>query len=362
MQAPIGPAATPALAAAVSEAGGIGSLGASWTEAGRAARPDPRDPEGHRAAVLREPRARVRAGGAPRDRRGRGRRGDLVLVGRSAPTSSPAPMPAGASWSRRPGRPTEAHAAVDAGCDAVMAQGVEAGGHVQGEIALLALVGELSRSLAGPRHRRRRHRRCARRAGRRSPAGAVGVAMGTRFLATPGGRRPSRLGRAAARGVGSRHGADRAASTAAGRTRRTASSATAPTGAGTRRAARRPGSRPGEGEVVARPSRQRRDRAVCGGRAPPRDDRRSRGDVPLRRPGRGARDGGRARRGAGQPDGGRARGVRERDLARSRGRAPGRCERRPEPERAQPATATAPELRHRDALDRRPQRLHARPT
>ena len=33
MQAPIGPAATPALAAAVSEAGGIGSLGASWTEA-----------------------------------------------------------------------------------------------------------------------------------------------------------------------------------------------------------------------------------------------------------------------------------------------------------------------------------------
>ena len=34
MQAPIGPAATPALAAAVSEAGGIGSLGASWTEAG----------------------------------------------------------------------------------------------------------------------------------------------------------------------------------------------------------------------------------------------------------------------------------------------------------------------------------------
>ena len=34
VQAPIGPAATPALAAAVSEAGGIGSLGASWTEPG----------------------------------------------------------------------------------------------------------------------------------------------------------------------------------------------------------------------------------------------------------------------------------------------------------------------------------------
>ena len=32
MQAPIGPAATPALAAAVSAAGGIGSLGASWTD------------------------------------------------------------------------------------------------------------------------------------------------------------------------------------------------------------------------------------------------------------------------------------------------------------------------------------------
>jgi len=32
MQAPMGPAATPALAVAVAEAGGIGSLGASWTE------------------------------------------------------------------------------------------------------------------------------------------------------------------------------------------------------------------------------------------------------------------------------------------------------------------------------------------
>ena len=31
MQAPVGPAATPALAAAVSAAGGIGALGASWT-------------------------------------------------------------------------------------------------------------------------------------------------------------------------------------------------------------------------------------------------------------------------------------------------------------------------------------------
>src|SRR6478752_4085863 len=41
------------------------------------------------------------------------------------------------------GSAPEARAAVDAGADALIAQGVEAGGHVQGETPLLDLVAEL---------------------------------------------------------------------------------------------------------------------------------------------------------------------------------------------------------------------------
>lgn len=44
-----------------------------------------------------------------------------------------------ASW--QVGSPEEAHAALDAGCDLLVAQGVEAGGHVRGGTALLPLLG-----------------------------------------------------------------------------------------------------------------------------------------------------------------------------------------------------------------------------
>jgi nitronate monooxygenase len=82
------------------------------------------------------------------------------------------------------GTPEQAAAAVGAGCDAIMAQGVEAGGHVQGEIGVLALVGELSRSLSVPVIAAGGIAD-GRGAQAAIAAGAVGVAMGTRFLATP---------------------------------------------------------------------------------------------------------------------------------------------------------------------------------
>ena len=82
------------------------------------------------------------------------------------------------------GSPAEADAAVRAGCDAVMAQGVEAGGHVQGEVAVLVLVGELARALPVPVIAAGGIAD-AHGAQAAMGAGAAGVAMGTRFLATP---------------------------------------------------------------------------------------------------------------------------------------------------------------------------------
>ena len=77
----------------------------------------------------------------------------------------------------------EALAAADAGCDAVVAQGVEAGGHVRGTTPLLQLLGEVTTNLACP----------VVAAGgiataadvrRVFDAGAAAVRVGTRLLAT----------------------------------------------------------------------------------------------------------------------------------------------------------------------------------
>lgn len=48
------------------------------------------------------------------------------------------------------GSAEEARAAEDAGCDLVVAQGIEAGGHVRGTIGLLALLGEVCRVVQVP--------------------------------------------------------------------------------------------------------------------------------------------------------------------------------------------------------------------
>lgn len=78
----------------------------------------------------------------------------------------------------------EAERAVDAGCDLVVAQGVEAGGHVRGTMALLPLLAAVLEVVTVPVVA------AGGIAGARSMAGvlgagAAGVRIGTRFLATP---------------------------------------------------------------------------------------------------------------------------------------------------------------------------------
>jgi nitronate monooxygenase len=181
MQAPVGPAATPELAAAVSEAGGLGSLGASWME----------------PAALRE---QIRAIRRRTDRPfvvnlvlafDQKERLELVceegvpIVSFSwgvDPRLVERAHAAGCLVVAQAGSVGEARAAVDAGADALIAQGVEAGGHVQGETPLLELVAGLRGGVpvvaAGGIVDAEGLRRAL-------AVGAAGVVMGTRFLATP---------------------------------------------------------------------------------------------------------------------------------------------------------------------------------
>jgi nitronate monooxygenase len=183
MQAPIGPAATPALAAAVSEAGGIGSLGASWTEPAllrsqiREIQRLTERPFCVNLVLAFEQEERLEVATAE----GVGLisfswGADAGLVARA--------HAAGCVVLAQAGDPGEAAAAVGAGCDVIVAQGIEAGGHVQGEIGVLALVGELSRTMPVPVVATGgiADARGVRAA---MAAGAVGAAVGTRFLATP---------------------------------------------------------------------------------------------------------------------------------------------------------------------------------
>ena len=82
------------------------------------------------------------------------------------------------------GSTAEAVAAAEAGADAVILQGVEAGGHVGGRTGLLALVREARRDVGVPLVAAGG---IADVDGARAArvAGADAVAMGTRFLATP---------------------------------------------------------------------------------------------------------------------------------------------------------------------------------
>ena len=182
VQAPIGPAATPALAAAVSEAGGIGSLGASWTEPGmlraqiREIRRRTERPFMVNLVLAFEQEERLELALAEGVELVSFSWGiDAGLVARA--------QAAGATVLAQAGSAAEARAAVDAGCDVVVAQGVEAGGHVQGDTGVLALVEELTRTLPVP----------VLAAGgiadgqgvaAAMAAGAAGAMLGTRFAAT----------------------------------------------------------------------------------------------------------------------------------------------------------------------------------
>ena len=182
MQAPLGRGAAAQLAAAVSRAGGLGTLGASWTE----------------PPVLREQiRSIARVTDRPfcvnlvldfaQDERlelvveervpwvsfSFGLRTDLVRLARAG----------GARVLVQVASADAARAAADAGADALIVQGVEAGGHVQSTVGLLPLLAEVRRAVSLP---------LLAAGGIGDPAsalaalaaGASAVVMGTRFVAS----------------------------------------------------------------------------------------------------------------------------------------------------------------------------------
>ena len=142
-QAPIGGCATPRLAAAVAEAGGLGMLAVTG------------DPPDTIAAQLDQAR---RQSAGPIGANFFVALADPALVGEAVAAAAERarvvdffnadPDPAlvalahggGALACWQVGSAEEARAAADAGCDFVIAQGTEAGGHVRGRIGLLALL------------------------------------------------------------------------------------------------------------------------------------------------------------------------------------------------------------------------------
>src|SRR5215203_3047620 len=139
VQAPVGGITTPALAAAVSEAGGLGMLSITW-----------RDPQTLRT-LLRDTRARTAKPLAvnlvlewdPTERLAIALEEGVRII--SFFWGDPAPWvdqvhAAGGLVLHTVASAEEARTAADAGVDAVVAQGWEAGGHVWGEVSTLALV------------------------------------------------------------------------------------------------------------------------------------------------------------------------------------------------------------------------------
>jgi NAD(P)H-dependent flavin oxidoreductase YrpB (nitropropane dioxygenase family) len=140
IQAAMGGATSPVLAAAVSEAGGLGMLPLSWAE------------EADLRRQIREVRARTgRPFGVnlvlawPQAERlalvlDEGVRVVSFFWGEPDPASVARVHAAGALALHTVGSAAEARRAVDCGVDVVVAQGWEAGGHVYGTVATLALV------------------------------------------------------------------------------------------------------------------------------------------------------------------------------------------------------------------------------
>jgi nitronate monooxygenase len=182
MQAPLGRGAAARLVTAVSQAGGIGTLGASWTEPAvlrEQIRSIARDTDGvfcvnlvldfdqdERLEVALEQRA-------PWVSFSFGLRPELISRARAG----------GARVLVQVASADAARAAAAAGADALIVQGVEAGGHVQGVVGLLPLLAEVRRAVALP---------LLAAGGIADPesaraalaAGAEAVVMGTRFVAS----------------------------------------------------------------------------------------------------------------------------------------------------------------------------------
>lgn len=139
IQAPIGSATSPKLAAAVSNAGGLGTLALSWTpveavrERVRAARRLTSRPIGVNLVLEWPQHERLQAL--------HGQQVPVIWTHWGDPASYVDEVrDLGAFHLHTVGSSEEAIRAVEAGVDAVVAQGWEAGGHVRGEVATLPLV------------------------------------------------------------------------------------------------------------------------------------------------------------------------------------------------------------------------------
>jgi len=182
MQAPLGRGASERLAIEVSRAGALGTLGASWTE----------------PAVLRDQiQAIQRATDSPfcvnlvldfdqRERLEVAIREGAPWVSLSfglQPELVARAQAGGARVLVQVASAGAARAAADAGADALIVQGVEAGGHVQSVVGLLPLLAEVRRAVSLP---------LFAAGGIADPtsaraaiaAGAAVVVMGTRFVAS----------------------------------------------------------------------------------------------------------------------------------------------------------------------------------
>ena len=172
------------LAAAVSEAGGLGTIAYPGMPPPTLCAEIRRRADPHRAPARGQlPASHVRSGGVRGGARRVHRRGH-VLLGDVRPHVAAAHA-AGVKVGAQVGSADEAATAADAGVDFVVAQGVEAGGHVRGTTSTLVLVprGRRSRAAAagggGGRHRD------ARGIVAVLAAGADAAALGTRFMLTP---------------------------------------------------------------------------------------------------------------------------------------------------------------------------------
>ena len=250
VQAPIGGLSNPKLAAAVSNAGGLGTIAMTWTE-----------PEVMRARIRETRSLTDRPFGVnlilewPQEERVEVALEEGVRV-LSFFWGDPAPHldrihEAGAIVMLTVGTAAEAERAVDAGVDVIVAQGWEAGGHVWGNVATLPLVASVTAAVPSRPVIAAGGIADGRGLAAVLALGAAGAWLGTRFAASvEAGAHPDYLDRLiAARESDTVYGVpfDIGWPDAPHRVLRNATVA-AWEAAGRPRA----GTRPGEGDVVAR--------------------------------------------------------------------------------------------------------------
>ncbi|HKZ81677.1 MAG TPA: nitronate monooxygenase [Pyrinomonadaceae bacterium] len=183
VQAPIGSATCPALAAAVSEAGGLGMLAMSW-----------RDIDEIREIIRETRELTIRPFGVnlvlewPQHERLQACLEEGVKIvsffwGDPVPYIQAA-HGAGAIVIHTVGSAAEARRSVDRGVDVIVAQGWEAGGHVWGEVASLPLIPQIVDAVAPVPVVAAGGIADGRGLAAALMLGASGIWMGTRFLAS----------------------------------------------------------------------------------------------------------------------------------------------------------------------------------